>query len=76
VDQVQAAARKNQFWFALLQRHPTLMGELSYRPGLTQAGGGLSPAWRALLTEMPERFLVGSDTWINERWDDYENLMQ
>jgi predicted TIM-barrel fold metal-dependent hydrolase len=61
---------------ALLQRHPTLMGELSYRPGLTQAGGGLSPAWRALLTEMPERFLVGSDTWINERWGDYENLMQ
>ena len=60
----------------LLQRHPTLLGELSYRPGLMQADGGLSPAWRALLTEMPERFLVGSDTWINERWDDYENLMQ
>ena len=24
---------------------------------------------------MPERFLVGSDTWINARWDDYEGLM-
>jgi predicted TIM-barrel fold metal-dependent hydrolase len=61
---------------ALLQRHPTLMGELSYRPGLTEGEGRLSPAWRALLGEMPERFLVGSDTWINERWDDYERLMQ
>ena len=60
---------------ALLQRHPTLLGELSYRPGLTEADGRLSPAWRALLTEMPERFLVGSDTWVNARWDDYENLM-
>jgi predicted TIM-barrel fold metal-dependent hydrolase len=61
---------------ALLGRHPTLVGELSYRPGLTEAGGRLSPAWRALLSEMPERFLVGSDTWVNERWDDYEGLMQ
>ena len=24
---------------------------------------------------MPERFLVGSDTWITARWDDYEGLM-
>jgi len=60
---------------ALLQRHPTLLGELSYRPGLTAGDGALSPAWRALLTDMPERFLVGSDTWINARWDDYEGLM-
>jgi hypothetical protein len=60
---------------ALLQRHSTLLGELSYRPGLTAGNGGLSPAWRALLTDMPERFLVGSDTWINARWDDYEGLM-
>jgi predicted TIM-barrel fold metal-dependent hydrolase len=61
---------------ALLQRHPTLRGELSYRPGLTEGDGRLSPAWRALLTEMPERFLVGSDTWINERWESYEGLMR
>jgi predicted TIM-barrel fold metal-dependent hydrolase len=61
---------------ALLLRHPTLLGELSYRPGLTAGDGRLSPEWRALLGEMPERFLVGSDTWINARWDDYEALMQ
>ena len=60
---------------ALLERHPTLLGELSYRPGLTGGDGGLTPAWRALLTDMPERFLVGSDTWITARWDDYEGLM-
>ena len=61
---------------ALLQRHPTLLGELSYRPGLTGGDGRLSPEWRALLGAMPERFLVGSDTWINGRWDEYESLMQ
>ena len=60
----------------LLQRHPTLFGELSYRPGLTEGDGRLSPAWRALLSEMPGRFLVGSDTWVNARWDGYEGLMR
>jgi predicted TIM-barrel fold metal-dependent hydrolase len=61
---------------SLMHRHPGLMGELSYRPGLTEAGGALSASWKALFTEMPERFVVGSDTWVNGRWDDYESLMQ
>ena len=61
---------------ALMRRHPTLMGELSYRPGLTDADGHLSPDWQALFAEFPARFMVGSDTWINGRWSDYEALMQ
>jgi hypothetical protein len=59
---------------ALMQRHPTLRGELSYRPGLTE-GGRLAAAWRDTLTAFPERFLIGSDTWINARWQQYEALM-
>jgi len=60
---------------ALLARYPKLMGELSYRPGLTEAGGALSAEWKALLSAQPERFLVGSDTWVNARWAGYEGLM-
>jgi hypothetical protein len=60
---------------ALLKAHPGLMGELSYRPGLTGADGALSPEWKALFTEFPDRFMVGSDTWVNARWADYEGLM-
>jgi hypothetical protein len=60
---------------ALMQRYPLLIGELSYRPGLTAAGGGLSAEWKALLTAFPDRFVVGSDTWINGRWSGYEALM-
>jgi predicted TIM-barrel fold metal-dependent hydrolase len=59
----------------LLQKYPRLMGELSYRPGLTGPDGGLSPEWKALLTTQSERFLVGSDTWVNARWAGYESLM-
>jgi predicted TIM-barrel fold metal-dependent hydrolase len=59
----------------LLQRYPTLYGELSYRPGLTGADGLLSAEWEALFAEFPLRFMIGSDTWVNARWSDYEPLM-
>jgi Amidohydrolase len=61
---------------ALLERYPSLMGELSYRPGLTDADGHLSAEWKALIGAHPDRFLIGSDTWINARWSDYETLMR
>lgn len=61
---------------ALLAKYPLLMGELSYRPGLTCDGGQLCPEWRALLLKYPTRFMIGSDTWVNQRWLHYDELMQ
>ncbi|MGA8515176.1 MAG: amidohydrolase family protein [Burkholderiaceae bacterium] len=61
---------------ALLQKYPRLLGELSYRPGLTGADGKLSPEWRALMLEYPTRFVIGSDTWVNQRWQYYDELMR
>lgn len=55
----------------LLERHPLLYGELSYRSGVS---GGLSAEWRALLLRFPERFVYGSDTWVPSRWDDVKTL--
>jgi hypothetical protein len=59
----------------LLARYPLLMGELSYRPGLTCEGGKLCPEWRELLLKYPTRFMIGSDTWVNQRWLYYDELM-
>lgn len=89
---------------ALFAKYPLLMGELSYRPGLTCVGGPLDagppqgerapsggserhavrergglqlcPEWRALLLRYPDRFMLGSDTWVNQRWLQYDSLMQ
>ena len=61
---------------ALMARYPLLMGELSYRPGLTCEGGMLCPEWRALLLKYPSRFMIGSDTWVNQRWQYYDELMK
>lgn len=55
---------------AYLKRYPTLWCELSYRYGIT-AEGTLTPAWRRLFETYPDRFLIGSDTWTDERWDNY-----
>lgn len=64
----------------LFSRYPLLMGELSYRPGLTCADASgaekLCPPWRALLLKYPDRFMIGSDTWVNQRWLYYDELMQ
>lgn len=59
----------------LMQRHPALIGELSYRPGLTDGRGGPAAEWREAFTALPGRFVIGSDTWINPRWQQYEALM-
>lgn len=61
---------------ALMARYPGLVGELSYRPGLVCDNEQLCPAWRALLLKYPTRFVIGSDTWVNQRWQHYEGLMK
>ncbi|MGL4230335.1 MAG: amidohydrolase family protein [Casimicrobium sp.] len=59
---------------ALMKQHAGLMGELSYRNDITD-GGKLSRQWRALFTAHADRFLLGSDAWVTERWGQYDELM-
>jgi predicted TIM-barrel fold metal-dependent hydrolase len=56
-------------------RYPALTGELSYRSGVTGGDGKLMPEWRRLFEKYPDRFLLGSDTWITERWDAYAQII-
>ena len=60
---------------AMLSKYPKLWGELSYRGGITDGAGKLTPEWRGLFERYPDRFLLGSDTWINERWASYGDIM-
>lgn len=60
----------------MLAKYPALWGELSYRSGIVDGGGKLTPEWRALLERRADRFLLGSDTWINERWASYDETMR
>lgn len=58
----------------VMKLHTDLMGELSYRNDVTD-GGKLSKAWRTLFTAYPDRFLLGSDCWVVERWAQYGEIM-
>jgi len=51
----------------LLDRFPQLWVELALRTDVAP-GGSLDPAWRAVFLRHPERFMVGTDTWVVSRW--------
>jgi hypothetical protein len=57
-----------------MERYPNLVGELSFRYDITE-DGKITPAWRALFLAYPDRFVVGSDTWVNGRWDQYAEII-
>lgn len=61
---------------AYLERYPALWCELSYRYGITGEGGRLTSEWRRLFERYPDRFLVGSDTWTDARWEQYGPIME
>ena len=58
----------------MLRKYPTLQGELSYRSDVA-GEAGLAAEWKALFLRHPTRFVVGSDTWVNERWASYPAIM-
>lgn len=52
----------------LLDRYDGLWIELSLRDDVAP-DGVLDPSWRQVFLKHPDRFLVGTDTWIPSRWD-------
>ena len=58
---------------SLLQQHPHLYLELSFREGITD-NGQLTPEWQVLMTEHQHRFLLGMDTYTPSRWAELPEL--
>jgi amidohydrolase family protein len=52
----------------LLDRFSNLWVELAMRFDVAP-GGRLDPEWRAVFLRHPERFMVGTDTWVTSRWE-------
>jgi hypothetical protein len=51
----------------MLKRYPTLWAELSSRDDVAP-NGRLAAEWQTLLLEFPDRFMVGTDTFVPDRW--------
>jgi len=51
----------------MLRRHRNLWADLAFRTDHAP-GGNLAPEWREAFVEFPDRFMVGTDTYVPERW--------
>ena len=51
----------------MLKKHKNLWCDLAFRTDHV-SGGRPAPDWRALFVEFPDRFLLGTDTYVPERW--------
>lgn len=52
----------------LVGQAENLWVELSLRTDVAP-NGTLDPAWRSVFLRHPERFMVGTDTWVTSRWE-------
>lgn len=59
----------------LLEKSDALLVELALRSDVA-SGGELDPAWRELFLRYSDRFMVGTDTWINDQWERYEEIQR
>lgn len=60
----------------MMARYPTLHADTSYRErDILDYHGNMNEEWRQVLERFADRFMVGSDTWINAQWASYESLM-
>ena len=51
----------------MLRKHKNLWADLAFRTDEAQ-GGKVDPEWRKAFLEFPDRFLLGTDTYVPERW--------
>ena len=35
----------------------------------------IGPEWLKIITALRDRLMIGSDTWVNNRWDRYADIM-
>jgi predicted TIM-barrel fold metal-dependent hydrolase len=60
---------------ALLGDHANVWTEVSFRAHDILRDGRVDPDWLALFRRFPDRFMVGTDTYVSERWASYGSLI-
>ena len=59
----------------VLAQHSNVWVELALRTDVAP-GGQLDPAWAALFAQFPDRFMIGTDSWIPSQWTRLPQLMR
>lgn len=62
--------------FDLMAEHPSLVADTSLREyQILGRGDSLDPEWKRIIMAFPDRLMVGSDTWVNSQWEDYDEII-
>ena len=59
----------------MFDRYKNLWVDISIREYEIAPDGKLSPEWEKLFLDHTDRITIGSDTWINAQWDNYEAII-
>lgn len=53
---------------AILEKHPKVFCEMSFYEKLLDEQDNLTPEWKTLMEKHPTRFMIGIDTYKQQRW--------
>lgn len=63
--------------YRLMKDFPNLVADTSLREYAIMAfGEGLNPEWENIVITFQDRLMIGSDTWVNSQWDEYEGIIR
>ena len=57
------------------QYFKNLWVDISIREYEIAPNGVLDPEWQKLFLDHSDRITIGSDTWINSQWDNYQEII-
>ena len=60
---------------AMFERFENLWVDISIREYEIAPNGKLAPEWQKLFLDHSDRITIGSDTWVNAQWDNYEEII-
>lgn len=60
----------------MFNRFENLWVDISIREYEIAPNGTLDPEWEKLFLDHSDRITIGSDTWVNSQWDNYEGIIE
>ena len=61
----------------MMAEFPDLVADTSLREhAILSSGDALDPEWEKVILAFQDRLMVGSDTWVNSQWDNYDSIIE
>ena len=62
--------------YALMKEYQELYADTSLREyAILSSGGEIDAEWKKIIMDFQDRLMIGSDTWVNGQWDNYDGII-